>query len=523
MRNSGKTTASWALKLACLGALGSAFALAGCSKMESAGRQGDRVVDEQLAKSETDRDAGGEKARSAAFEDVKKAAAETTASAAGKVRAKSELAREEFARATAQLPDINHRTLLIEQALWDFRQAAEKIQATQRASAICAKMEPKETLAKTEEDRVEIKKNTEKAKAGMLAAQGELDKRQKEIDGLKEDRKKAESEADALTEKSSAARGEESVKLFAQASELRTKAGTLAAQIEIKTAALLPFQKSVEIAQKQQQVWDNGAKEAPGALQQLDEHKAQIDSGWTDTQAQAQGLNDSAKKIVSQVIAPNTDAAHPNAGALLVSLVAENDKQRAEVSRLLTDSIKHSGEAASAARQLHDQVQSDISKAKDPISPPFVPLKNLIALYDENQYLLQQGNAQNALADLYAGQVLELQHRKQSMDDLAKVLQGSGLQAPAQLPTADAAKATDDATKAYKDAEATLDKVSNATSLTPDLQVNKNAGLVGLLHALLGRYELTHDAKAKEDFNLGRARAKEASLELPSTLKQALE
>ena len=523
MRNSGKTAATWALRSACASALAAGMLAGGCNKLESPARQADRAVEDNLAKSQMDRATGNEKGDAAAFDDLKKAAGVTDASAPAKIRAKSELAREEFARASAQLPAISRQSLQMEQILWDFRQAGSQILATQRTGASYAKLEPKESLAKVEEDRAEIKKNADKAKADADAAQAEIDKRQKEIDGLKEERKKADGDADALTEKSGAAKGEESVKLFAEASEARTKAGTLAAQIEIKTAALSPLQHSLAIAKKQQQVWDSAAKDTPGAMQQLDDRKQQLESGWTDTQAQISALNDSAKKILVKTVAPGGDAEHPNPGAKLVKLAADNDKLRTESAKLLNDSIKHFGEAATAAKQLHTDLQGIISKAKDASAPELKPLKALVALYDEDQYLLAQGNAQNVLGDLYAGQVVELQHRKQAMDDLGKVLQASSLQVPQELPAADPAKAIEDATKAYKDAEQILEKISNETRLSGDLQVIKNAALVGLLQAHLGRYQLTHDDDAKKAFNLDRQRAVEATVELPSSLKQTLE
>src|SRR5437763_1398135 len=134
MRNTGKRTASWALTAACSGAIGAAGLLlttGGCNKMENVARQRDRDVDKALADSAAHRDSGGDKGATDALNDLKKAAAVSDASNAAKVRAKSELAGEELDKAMAQLPEINRRTLQIEQALWDLRQAGMQIQATQ--------------------------------------------------------------------------------------------------------------------------------------------------------------------------------------------------------------------------------------------------------------------------------------------------------------------------------------------------------------------------------------------------------
>ncbi len=525
MQNSGKTTVNWALTMACWSAIGSGCLLSGvaCNKMESAARQADRTVEEQLEKSRVDLETGGTKGKTDSFASLTKAAGEAGASSSAKVRAKSALAQEEFNRAARQLPVLNARTLQIEQTLWDLRQAGSQVQGTQHTGAAYALQEPKEALAKLEEDRATITKNVDKAKTDAQTLQTDLDKRKAEIDALTADRKAAQTESDSLEEKSSAVKGEESVKLFGQASEARIKAGTLAAQIESKSAALLPIQKLVAIARQQQQFWDNAAKDAPGAAQQLDERKAQLESGWQDTLAQVQATTELAKKIAAKIILPGGDAEHPNAGANLVKMVQENEKQRGEIAKLLIDSAKHAGEASTAAKQLYTELQARIGEAKNPGAPELVPMKGMLGVYDGIQYALQEGNAQNALADLYAGQVVEMQHRKQNLDALGKTLLASGLTLPPEFAVADVAKVIEDAVKGYKDAEKSLEPVATATQNGDNLQITKNAARVGLLHAHLGRFQLTRDEEAKTAFKLDQVQAKEANIDLPPTLRQTLE
>ena len=522
MRNTGKKTVSWALTVACWGGVGSGLVMIGgaCNKMESTARQSDRVIDEQLAKSQADRESGGEKGNLAAFESLNKAASETSASPSGKIRAKSELAQEEFNRASAKLPELMRRSLEIEQVLWDLRQTGLQIQGTQHTIAAYALLDPKEAMAKIEEERATIQKNIEKAKTDAQATQTDLDKRQQEINGLKEDRKKAQADADAAETKSGEVKGEESLKLFSQSTEARIKAGTLAAQIESKSAALLPLQKLVGIAKQQQQFWDNASKEAPGATQQLEDRKTQLTAGWQETQALGQAVTDSAKKIATKVIIPGSDKEHFNAGSNLVKLIGENDKQRAEIAKLLTDSAKHAEEAAAAAKQLRTEVSAQISAAKDPSAPDLLPVKGLLGVYDANQFALQQGIAQNALTDLYAGQVIELQHRKQVLDNLAKTLQASGLSLPAELVVGDVSKAVDDATRSYKSAEGILDAVATASQNSDNIQIIKDSARIGLMHAHLGRYQLTRDDEAKTLFKQDQVMALEAHIELPPALRQ---
>ena len=558
MRNNGKRTAAWALTMACWGVMGSALVSGtGCEKMEGAERQADRTVEGHLGKSRIDRENGGDAGSAAALEDLKKAASTAGASAAVKARASSELAQEEFDRAVAQLPAINRRTLRIEQALWNLHQAGRQIERTQQTVAAFNQLDPnaalnfdRDALLKLYPDPAtaeklcpefifkldpkssfaellgkwqgEIEAKSKKARDDSAAVQAKLDEGQNEINALKEERKKADADAESLAQKSAAAKGEESQKLFEQVTAARIKAGEIAARMEEKTGALFPLQRDLARAQQVQLFWDNAGKDTPGAMQELAEHKQQVEAGWQKVQAQVQASGESAKTILATTIKPAKENGGANDGERLRKLVEENEAQCAAVAKLLSDSGKHFGEAAAAARKLSTDLQTKIRDTKDTTAPELAAWKGLMALYDENQYLLQQGTAQNALGDLHAGQAIEHKHRKETLDDLAKALAGSQLQLPADLPTADPAKASDEAVSEYKNAEKTLDPVAEATKASDDLPVLKGAARIGLLHAHLGRYALTHGDDSKNAFNIDQLKATEANLELPALLKQKM-
>jgi hypothetical protein len=503
--------ATWALSAAALASF-SLLTAVGCEKLETSARQDDRKVDENLAESNLKRETGGEKASDQALKALHTAAGLTNASNSGKVRAKGELAREEMKRALAFLPEINRRSVLIERALAELQTAGSQIQSTQQTATAYGQLEPKDALAKVEQDRGEIGKQVAKAKADAAAAQTEIDKRQQEINGLKEQRKKAEEEAESLAEKSANAKGEESVNLFKQSTEARIKAGTLAAEIESRTTALLPFQRTLVIAQQQALLWDSGKKENPGALQQLDERKQTLATDWQDAQAQMQAMNQTAKKIFDKSIVPSAEGG--NAAGRLIKLKQENDAQRQQAVKLLGDASKHFGEGATAANAFHNEIQQKISDPKSTTSPDLPAWRALSALYDDTQYHLEQGIAQNALADVLGARALELQH-----DELAKTLQASQLALPKELAPGDADAAVSEAAKAYEAAEDTLNKVSSASRNSPDIKVDKDAALVALLHAHLARFQLTHDDKAKSAFQVDQAKAKEENVELPANLR----
>lgn len=512
-------------------ALAAAMVLAGCEKLEVSTRQGDREVEKELVKADVARDEGGDKATEKVIADLKAATAVSNAGPGGQIEARSELAREEFERALSRLPQIKQRSQQVQVALWSLDAAAGQLQGLQAVTATYAKTEPKEALDQVEASRGEANKAIEKAKADATAAQGELDKRQKEIDELKGQRTAAENEAEQLAAKSKEAKGKESVDLFKQSTEARTKAGTLAAQIEVKTAALLPFKQALEIAQGQEKFWSNQAKEAPGVVQQLDERKAQVQSGWQDTQSQIQAINDVAKKILADTIAPKTgegkagQPAHMNPAATVVKLSEEAKALRDESAKDLEDAIKNYDAAAQKAKTLRNEIAEKLSalQAKPGNEKYADAFKLLSALYDENNYLLGKGRAEMALANLQADAAVDLRVRATTNERLAKALQGVNLQLPADLSKGatanDVQAAVTAADTTYQAAEKTLDEVAGAQRNSEDLQQVKNAGLTGLLNAHYGRYQLTGDEKLKEPLKLDIARAKEAQAEIPPALR----
>ena len=126
----GKTMATWTLTTACWGLAGIALLAmhTGCDKMESKARQADREVDKNLVKSQADSEVGGDKAqaRTAVSVDLQQASGEAGdaskvagASNAAKIRATSELAREEFNQASAQCKSADTGTW------WGLRPANE--------------------------------------------------------------------------------------------------------------------------------------------------------------------------------------------------------------------------------------------------------------------------------------------------------------------------------------------------------------------------------------------------------------
>jgi chromosome segregation ATPase len=517
MHHVGKQAArkAWGqiLRMAAFGVMsGALVAMVGCEKMENAGRGGDRKVDSAVAESIGNPDAS----KGAAV--VKAALGD--ASFAGKARGSSELARDEFNQAIALMPEINHQAQLAEGALFDLGQATAAINNIQAISAGASKQDPKDTLAKMDEARGELQKSLDKAKADVATLKAEIDKRQKEIDDLKTQRQKADAEAESLVEKSNNAKGEESVKLFKQSTEARTQAGTFAAQMEMKTAAMMPVQRQMAIAEAQQKLWDNAGKDAPGVMQMIDDRKAQLDAGWAATQQNAQAVSALAKKVASDVVTPGGAADHPNAGARLASALKEGDKARTDARKLLESAAQHADDALKAAKSLVAalKTRADELSAKSPTSADLASIKALMAGFDETQYTLQKGNINIALGNVLADEAVLDAHVKQTLDALSAAMQASGQPAAGfSPPNPDTAKAS--AEKAYKDAEQALESVVNAKGNVEGIQAMKNAGLSSLLMARFGHYQLTLDDLTRAQLRDDISRAKESSVPVPNSLR----
>ncbi len=503
-------------------ALAALATFAGCDKLEHAGRQGDKDVEKQLVKADVDRSEGADrnKAQDRAVDDLRAAAAISAASPAGQVQARGELAREQFERALRRMPEIARRTQEIDLGLWELASIGDQIRTIQAANTGYVKLDPAEALDTAKKAQEADQAAITKAKSDAAAAQAELDKRQKEIDGLKAQRTAAETEAESLTQKSAAAKGKDSVDLFRQSTDAGIKAGTLAAQIEIKNAALVPFQHSLAIAQEQQKFWEESNKE-------LDARKSQLDTSWQAVQAQMKGVNDLAGRIATQSLTPKSDNKRENTAARLARLTKENDQDRAAVAQDLSEATQNYDAAAVSAKTVRDQVAARAAALTDKNSKDSVlpALATLVYLYDENNYLLPKGHAQSALAGLLADSANETRLRAQVAKQLADALKGSNIPLPKELAVtdADATAAAAKADAAYTEATKTLDAVASAERNTPDAPINKNAALLSLVTTRIGQYYLADDAaKAAEiraaiDGDI--TRVKSAELESPATAK----
>jgi predicted nucleic acid-binding Zn-ribbon protein len=494
-------------------AVGGSLLCAGCEKMENTGRVADRSMDAKLADSAAAAEGFGPQAKSKSIDDVKAAAAISGLSDAGKARATSALARSEYEQALALLPQVQTQSLQVQQALWDLRAAAMEMQRIEQTAGFYQQLDPKDAIAKMDEVRGQVQGQLDKVKSDLSALKADLAKRQQEITDLTAQRQKLQTQAAGLETQSLSTKGEQGVTLFKQSADLSVKAGDLASQIDTKNAQLMPLQHQIDMAARQVQITEGDT----GALPQIDSRKTQLSAAWDSSQQHAQEIKAGVKKILDEVVTPNTDKSHPNAGAQVQTLVSENDKMAGEIEKLLADAIKNAEAAAKAASAYHHDLQQEITALK-PTSPEVEPLKQAMAAYDEQQYQLLKGNAQLALANFYAGRALVAADRKRTLDSLGSALKASDLQLPADLTAVDPDPIHADADKTFAAAEDTLQKVSVSTSNAEGFRPIRVGGLGSLIWARWGHLQLTADATEKSALQQDLDRAKENQLEIPASL-----
>jgi len=495
-------------------AISGSLLCAGCEKMENTGRVADRSMDAKLADSAAAAEGLNAKAKTQSIKDVDDAARISGLSEAGKARALSALSSSEYEQALALWPRVQINSLQVQQALWDMRAAAMEMQRIEQTAGFYQQLDPKDAIAKMDDIRGQVQGQLDKAKSDLSGLKDDLAKRQQEIADLTAQRQKLQKQAADLETQSMATKGQQGVDLFKQSADISTKAGDLASQIDTKNAQLMPLQHQIDMATRQVQITEGDT----GALPQIDSRKTQLSAAWESSQQHSQEIKAGVKKILDEVVTPNTDKANPNAGAKLQALVSENDKMAGEIEKLLTDAVKNAEAAAKAASTYHHDLQQAIT-ALVPTSPQVVPLKQAMAAYDEQQYQLLKGNAQLALANFYAGRALVAADRKHTLDSLSSALEAGDLQLPADLPTVDPDPIHTQADKTFAAAEDTLQKVSTSNSNSEGIRPIRMGGLGSLIWARWGHLQLTADATEKNALQQDLDRAKENQLEIPTSLK----
>jgi hypothetical protein len=288
-------------------------------------------------------------------------------------------------------------------------------------------------------------------------------------------------------------KGQDSVKLYERASNLRKDAAHTSIEIDKVNAVLLPLHQDLAMVKSQRDI-------VARVVGQLQEQEKVVDQQFAavtqQIQAQSQmqqhilgsaGVeappNSSAATTTPSVKIPETIAAK---SAVLTRITEELDKERTEAAELLRSAVTHFTDAANAANDLERQLsahQGQITKEL-PEKEAWEAMKHI---YSTSTYWLQKALAQQTLAMAQTHRVGELQRRARIAQALKPILEQAGLQMPQGLADS---KLNQQITEAKTDAEEQFtgaldmyDQVAQAPLASPAQKLSGRIGTISAKYA----------------------------------------
>lgn len=404
----------------------------------------DKEVDIAIQTAETKAAAGTPDGLAAAIAELEKAAGNSVASLPSQAQAKAILAQAELTAANQLLRKVDAGEVAIAGKLDEIGILGDRIEAGNLLNTAYAKREPTAERAAVQKqldeargggDKAEwISQDKEKSSIPTLSAiqqtisrlEGDISTSENQLKSLTEQRSDLLANADKLMIDSEALKGEESVKMYKDGSEARRKAGELGVQIDNINAALVPMKADLVVAQGQQTVVQAAIAGFEAKLRQIDETWAEVQKQSDAQLATSKGVFDGSTEGVATIASLSREI-----GALL----EENRKNRDAAEQNLNNAIKHFDDAATAATKLGRELQTAMGETRDAVmrdsrSSPWVLLQKVIA---PSNYLLQKGNAQLQLAQMYSDRAGGVAARENLARTLEPVLSRAKLSMPSEL------------------------------------------------------------------------------------------
>ncbi len=524
-----------AMTLTAVGPLALA-ALAGCDAVDSATGQADRGVDNQIRQSQI-KTLEGQDAQALSL--LEKAAGDKSAGDIVRSRALSLLAEAEYAAALTQMQAVGANQAQCARQLAEMSDLGTQLSLIRVSVEGQRKLDPvaarkdiaaKLAAAKGGPDQPDwFKDDTtplptlSKVKQDLSNLEGQIAQLQEKIKALQAQRAEVAKQAEDAITRSEGQTGQASVDLYKQGSGQRKQAAELSIQVDRASAALVPLQHALAIAQSHESVLNNAIK---AYQQQL----ADIESAWKAVQEKIAVQEALAKDIAEGKDDVSTEAdglpvARTVAGkaTLLAKLLEANVADRQAIVQNLNNAAAHFAEAARAA----DSVIGDLNKKlREPAlaaAPERSAWTQLVAVIQPMRFTLRQAMTQQTLAGVYLDQARNFSSRNGLSKELAATYAAMGLKLPEVLQPADLAAQLElahaDAAKAFETADGLLDKViqaPSATTLIPTAIVARILTQFGWyqLEAMLGG-----DPKAQTHLSLATAltrEARERQVPLPS-------
>jgi uncharacterized protein YfcZ (UPF0381/DUF406 family) len=420
-------------------------------------------------------------AMDAAISELQKAVNESAASESGKVGARAVLAQTQFEDGQRVIRELHLIEPEVQRAMWDVGQLAGQVGALNVIEQATQGTNPKAALETVSARQEEMQQMAAAAGEKAKALQGQIAQIETQIKTLTDQKNQVQGTADADAAKARDLKEKEAHPVLLTVIENRRKAGNIGHDIDKLSASLLPLQADLAVQQTTQKNLQEG-------VAALDQRKQTFEGNWNVSQEQLvkqkQLIGDLARQLATR-------------SAELDAKATEAAKTRGRVIDQLTKAADNYANAARNATQLSQALKA--SEQKYPEAPERKAWKELLALYDLNNFKLLEGQVRNTLGNVHARHAKLAAARKQLAADVSKILQVAGQSVPPALAgsaDADLAAATKSADDAYKAAATLMDNVANVGQ-----PAARPAGQVGQLFAAYGQY-LT--SGKPEDLNLAK-------------------
>ena len=462
---------------------------------------------------------------------------------ATKVQVSAMLAAADDWVAANQLTRLGELRLTADRLIADLHRRALDVQFAAALVSGFEQLDPKAPLGQIDQALAGVRQGDAwKPAAGasfptLESVNAEIDRLQQQIGqaesrGADLDKKRNDllNQSEKLAQQSQASKGDASVAVFTQSSDLRKQANDLATDKSVVDAGLMPLRADLALAQARKTALE-------GAISTLQAQKQAVQSGWADVQKQIDQLQTSNRATLtggggttSAPAAPadasDISSAAPRSQMSIAqmaneaqSTLDELDGLLAKTDQSLTDSAKGYSSASDTAKTygVALKAQAEAANPQTAASSPYTVLADTLA---PSYYTLGAANERDVLATLHLQEVSRLLRQKAMLAAVQAAAKAAGAAVPDALGRspvggdldAQISAASDKADKAFKQALADYQNLA-AGRVDPSVKLAAAAGsmFANYGYALLNRLQadagLGDGAAAAADTHLSDAKA----------------
>jgi hypothetical protein len=330
------------------------------------------------------------------------------------------------------------------------------------------------------------------ADAEVSRIQGEIAKRQAQVNDLDQQRVAALKEADDSQKASDAAKGQESVDLFKKYSDAKKKAADVQSQIDVINGQLMPLQNDLEVAVGQQQIMQ-------GAVTALQDQSKSLDDGWKEIQSKIAAQTDLIAQIASAPAPASTQPSEtPSAAGLsitakatiLAQMVKDADDARSRAADSIQAAIGEFDKAVTSANQAGTEM-SELASDRPALESVVKIAHEVISV---QAYKLRQATAERVLGELQMSKAAGLSARIKLRELLTPLMAAANQPLPKEIadPSLDGGfkDALTAASESFDAAANHLEDVLGSAGSDPLTTTTKKAAAISKIFLLNSQQQL---------------------------------